>query len=150
LSLEKRIRFLIIKIIGQYINVLSYLNPKKALEISYALFSEPREGKITKDKLPNVLKNTHTETFHHEEHHFQTYIWRGNETKILLVHGWESNSSRWEKTLPHLQKSGCTIIAIDAPAHGLSSGKEFNVPRYAEFINKAVQEYKPSIIIGHS
>lgn len=90
------------------------------------------------------------ETFHHDEHHFQTYTWAGNDTKILLVHGWESNSARWKKTLPYLQKSGSTIIAIDAPAHGQSSGKEFNVPRYAEFINKAVQKYNPSIIIGHS
>jgi hypothetical protein len=31
-----------------------------------------------------------------------------------------------EKILPYLKKSGSTIIAIDAPAHGLSSGKEFN------------------------
>jgi hypothetical protein len=28
-----------------------------------------------------------------------------------------------EKILPYLKKSGSTIIAIDAPAHGLSSGK---------------------------
>src|SRR5690606_27264544 len=95
-------------------------------------------------------RNTETETFHHTDHHFQTYVWKGNETKILLVHGWESNSSRWKKTLPHLQKSGSTIIAIDAPAHGQSSGREFNVPLYAEFMNKAVEEYQPTIIIGHA
>lgn len=141
---------MLVKTIGQYINVLSFVHPKKALQLSYSLFSEPRIGKLSKDNLPKVLQNTHTETFQHDEHHFQTYTWKGNENKILLVHGWESNSSRWKKTLPHLLKSGSTIIAIDAPAHGQSSGKEFNVPRYAEFINKAVQKYKPSIIIGHS
>jgi pimeloyl-ACP methyl ester carboxylesterase len=45
-----------------------------------------------------------------------------------LVHGWESNASRWENLLPYLKKSGSTIIAIDGPAHGLSSGKEFSIP----------------------
>ncbi|UWY28535.1 alpha/beta hydrolase [Flavobacterium sp. TR2] len=150
MKIKKGIRFITLKSVGSYINFLSYVRPQKAMELSYALFSQPRIGRLQKEALPKVLRHTETETFHHNEHHFQTYIWKGNETKILLVHGWESNAARWKKTLPHLQKSGSTIIAIDAPAHGQSSGKEFNVPLYAEFINKAVEKYQPEIIIGHS
>ena len=67
-----------------------------------------------------------------------------------MIHGWESNASRWKKLLNHLKKTGKTIIAIDGPAHGMSSGKEFNVPTYAEFIDKIVQKYNPKIVIGHS
>lgn len=150
MGIRKGIRFITLKSVGSYINFLSYVRPQKAMELSYALFSQPRIGRLQKETLPKILKNTETEIFHHDDHHFQTYIWKGNETKILLVHGWESNASRWKKTLPHLQKSGSTIIAIDAPAHGQSSGIEFNVPLYAEFINKAVEKYQPTIIIGHS
>ncbi|RYJ36704.1 Alpha/beta hydrolase [Flavobacterium anhuiense] len=150
MGIKKGIRFITLKSVGSYINFLSYVRPQKATELSYALFSQPRIGRLKKEELPKVLRHTETEIFHHNEHHFQTYVWKGNETKILLVHGWESNAARWKKTLPHLQKSGSTIIAIDAPAHGQSSGKEFNVPLYAEFINKAVEKYQPEIIIGHS
>jgi pimeloyl-ACP methyl ester carboxylesterase len=50
-----------------------------------------------------------------------------------LVHGWESNASRWENLLPYLKKSGSTI-AIDGPAHGLSSGKEFTQNMQNSFI----------------
>ena len=150
MKIKKRIRFVIVKTIGQYINILSYFNPKKALQLSYALFSQPRIGKLTKDNLPNILKNTTSERLKYKDHHFQTYIWEGNENIILLVHGWESNSSRWKKSLSYLQKSGSTIIALDAPAHGQSSGIEFNVPLYTEFINIAVKKYSPNIIIGHS
>ncbi|PZX92978.1 alpha/beta hydrolase [Flavobacterium aquariorum] len=150
MNLKKSIRFLTVKSVGLYINLLSLVQPKKALQLSYALFTNPRIGKISNEQIPEILQNTIKETFWHNEHQFQTYTWEGNNTRILLVHGWESNSARWEKTLPYLQKSGSTIIAIDAPAHGQSSGKEFNVPRYAEFINKAVEKYNPSIIIGHS
>lgn len=150
MKIKKGIRFITLKSVGTYINFLSYVRPQRAMELSYALFSQPRIGRLKKEELPKVLRHTETEIFHHNEHHFQTYVWKGNETKILLVHGWESNAARWKKTLPHLQKSGSTIIAIDAPAHGQSSGKEFNVPLYAEFINKAVEKYKPEIIIGHS
>jgi predicted alpha/beta hydrolase family esterase len=150
LNLKKSIRFVVVKSVGQYINLLHFVSPKKALELSYTLFSNPKKGRFYKENLPTILQDTHKETFQHNEHHFQTYTWKGNNIKILLVHGWESNSARWEKMLPHLQQSGSTIIAIDAPAHGQSSGKEFNVPRYAEFINKAVKKFEPNIIIGHS
>ena len=45
---------------------------------------------------------------------------------------------------------GKTIIAIDGPAHGLSEGKEFNAPKFAEYINIVAQKYHPKTIIGHS
>ena len=52
--------------------------------------------------------------------------------------------------LPYLKKSGNTIIAIDGPAQGLSSGKEFTVLKYAEFIDIVAKKYNPHYIIGHS
>jgi pimeloyl-ACP methyl ester carboxylesterase len=151
LKLKKAIGFLIVKSIGQYINFLSYVLPQKAVALAYTFFSNPQKGKIDSRKgVPKVLQNTISETTQYNQHQFQTYIWPGNETKILLLHGWESNSSRWKKTLPYLQKSGSTIIALDAPAHGQSSGKEFNVPLYVEFIKIVVERHQPSIVIGHS
>jgi pimeloyl-ACP methyl ester carboxylesterase len=64
-------------------------------------------------------------------------------------HGWEV-MPRDGKMLPYLRKSGSTIIAIDAPAHGLSGGTEFNIPQYAAFIDILVQKFKPQFLIGHS
>jgi len=142
--------FLLTKSIGLYINSLSILFPRKATQLAYAFFSEPRTGKLFKNKLPKILQQAQTETLQYEEHHFQTYTWKGNANVILLVHGWESNASRWETLLPYLQKSGSTIVAIDAPAHGLSSGKEFSIPRYAECIHIAVNKFQPQYLIGHS
>ena len=148
--MKKLIFFLFTKSIGLYINVLSYVFPKKASRLAYALFSEPRLGKLSKTNLPQILKEAHHETIQQGANFFHTYTWRGNETIILLVHGWESNASRWENLLPFLQQSGSTIIAIDGPAHGLSSGKEFSIPKYAEFINTAVEKFQPQYLIGHS
>lgn len=138
------------KSIGIYINLLSFVFPKKASQLAYAIFSEPRSGKLSKNNLPKILQESKTETFRYEEHQFQTYTWEGNDTVVLLVHGWESNASRWENLLPYLKKSGSTIIAIDGPAHGLSSGKEFSIPKYAEFIHIAVEKFQPKYLIGHS
>jgi predicted alpha/beta hydrolase family esterase len=148
--LKKATHFVVTKSLGIYINVLSYINPKKSFELAYKLFSEPRKGKITPERFPKTLQKAQQETHVYKDHKFQTYIWKGNDDIILLVHGWESNASRWKKFLPFLKSTGKTIIAIDAPAHGLTSGKEFNVPVYAELINELVQKYNPKIAIGHS
>ena len=148
--MKKTLYYLFTKSVGLYVNVLSYVLPDKATQLAYSLFSEPREGRLTKTKLPKILQETETETFQHNGHEIQTYTWKGNDTVILLVHGWESNASRWKKMLPYLKKTGSTIIAVDAPAHGLSSGKEFNIPQYAKSIDFIVQRFKPQYLIGHS
>lgn len=148
--MKKTIYFLFTKSAGLLLNLLSFLAPDKATQLAYSLFSEPRDGRLSKDKLPEVLEETEKNIYNHGDSHFQTYTWKGNDTIILLAHGWESNASRWENILPHLRKSGSTIIAIDAPAHGLSGGAEFNIPLYASFIDIIVQKFKPQFLIGHS
>ena len=142
--------FLLTKSIGFYINVLSFISPKKATQKAYDLFSIPRKGKITLNAIPEILQNAEALTLDFDGNAIQTYIWKGDKTVIFLIHGWESNSARWKKALPFLLETGNTIVAIDAPAHGLSSGKDFNVPKYAEFIKYAAQKFKPQILIGHS
>jgi predicted alpha/beta hydrolase family esterase len=148
--MQKLKQILLPKIIGFYINILSFVYPKKSLELAYQFFSEPRLGKLSIDNLPDILKEASLDVIEYDNHYFQTYTWAGNENKILLVHGWESNASRWEKLIPYLQKSGSTLIAIDGPAHGLSSGTEFSIPTYAEFINIVSKIHKPKYIVGHS
>ncbi|MES2574408.1 MAG: alpha/beta fold hydrolase [Bacteroidota bacterium] len=148
--MKKALYFLLTNSIGGYINIVSFIFPEKATQLAHGYFSEPRRGKLAQNKLPKTLQGAQSETISYNEDTIQTYIWKGNETVILLIHGWESNSSRWKKILPYLKKSGSTIIAIDGPAQGLSSGKEFTVPKYAEFIDIVVKKYHPNYIIGHS
>jgi pimeloyl-ACP methyl ester carboxylesterase len=142
--------FIITKSIGIYLNLLSYINLENAKRKAYQLFSQPRKGRLNKAHLPKILQSATLETFEYNNEKFQTYIWNGNEEVILLVHGWESNASRWKKLLHHLKPLGKTIIAIDGPAHGLSEGTEFNAPKYAEYLNILIQKYQSKIIIGHS
>ncbi len=142
--------FLLTKSVGSYINLMSYWNTEKAFRLAYRLFSQPRAGRLNQLKLPTILESAKHETLSIDEHQVQTYHWQGSKTVVLLLHGWESNSARWEQLLPDLQHAGYTIIAIDAPGHGLTSGKEFNVPLYAVFTEAAIQKYKPQHIIGHS
>lgn len=148
--MNKTLYFFYTKIIGFYINLLSLIFPKSAIKIACSLFAEPRKGRLSIEKLPQFLQNSDIESFTHRGQRFKSYIWKGNETVILLVHGWESNGQRWQKFLSHLQKTGSTIIAVDGPAHGLSSGTIFDIPKYAAFINIVAKKYNPHYLIGHS
>ncbi len=141
--------FLLTRSIGIYLNLLSLFSPNRSKILSYALFSKPREGKLQANALPEVLKSARQEAFEYDSDTVQTYLWRGGEPVILLVHGWESNASRWERLLPFLQKTGATIVAVDAPNHGLSTGA-FSLPRYGEIIHEVAKKYNPSVLIGHS
>lgn len=142
--------FTFTKSIGLYINLMSYFLPKKAARLAYKFFSEPREGRLLPGAIPDILKEAELEVLIHEEHIIQTYTWKGNENKILLVHGWESNASRWEQFIVLLKKTKSTIIALDGPGQGLSSGSEFNIPQYAKYVNALMEKFKPQFIIGHS
>lgn len=148
--MQKALTFIITKLLGLYINALGYIAPKKATALAYKYFSEPRDGRLAKNELPAILKEADAEMITHGEFVFQMYTWKGNENTVLLVHGWESNASRWENLIAHVKRSGSTVIALDAPAHGLSSGTEFTIPRYAEFIDILVRKYRPQSLVGHS
>ena len=148
--MQKILSYSITKLLGLYINILGYLAPAKASRLAYRYFTEPRRGRLIKDNLPTVLKEAEIETVTHNGLACQMYTWKGNAIKVLLVHGWESNASRWKLFITYLKKAGCTIIALDAPAHGLSAGTEFTIPRYADFIDIVVQKHQPQYLVGHS
>ena len=142
--------FITTKSYGAYINLLCLIAPKKATLLAFSLFSHPRKGKLTTTHLPPFLAEAKKETFNNDGLQIQTYRWDGDKKIIFLLHGWESNTARWKKLIPHLLETGHTIIAIDAPAHGLSEGNEFNVIRYAASIACVAKKYSPNYIIGHS
>jgi pimeloyl-ACP methyl ester carboxylesterase len=144
------IRIVLAKLVGLYVNILSLFSPDKAAKMAYRFFTRPRAGRLLHNDLPGILREANTETVAHNHMVFQTYIWPGNATTVLLVHGWESNAARWKLLISYLKKAGCTIIALDAPGHGLTGGEEFNIPRYAEFIDYMVQRYNPQFMVGHS
>ena len=71
---------------------------------------------------------------------------------MLLLHGWESSTARWHKLFPQLRENGYDIYALDAPAHGRSGGKRFNIFAYCQVI-QAYFEHRgqaQDIWIGHS
>lgn len=139
----------IIKIIGSYLNVLSYVSADYAANKALHLFSKPRKGKLT-PKHEAFLNSAHKEVLQYDDLNIATYQWKGDKATILLAHGWESNSARWKRKIETFTAEGFNVVALDAPAHGASGSKQFNALLYSEFINVVAKKYDPQIVIGHS
>lgn len=137
------------KVYGAYFNMLSLFSKKKAAKKTFELFCTVRKGRV----LPQQSDYLEKAKYSVEDtlgHRLQTYNWPGNSETVLLVHGWESNSFRWRNLISKLQDADYNVFSFDAPAHGNSSGKLFNVPLHADCVQHMIKAFKPVHLIGHS
>lgn len=139
----------VVKSIGGVLNATSLVSSKFAAKRALNLFTSPRKGRYTEDQR-KVINDALYEELQFNGLDIATYRWQGKGKTVLLAHGWESNASRWKYLLKNLKSNNYNIIALDAPAHGRSGGKEFNAVLYAEFINVVAKKFHPDTIIGHS
>ena len=137
------------KIIGGTINFTSYFSSRFAAKLAIDLFSMPKKGKIQPEE-SEYLKSATQDHVLFDSLSIKTYNWKGDKETILLAHGWESNSFRWMDLIESLRPLNYNIIALDAPAHGASSGKLFNALLYAECIKIVVEKFNVHTIVGHS
>ena len=147
--MKKLITSIFVRLIGLRLSAMAYLSPKKAAKKAFLLFCTPLRGRV-KPQQQQFLEDAKDQILKEGNSVTQTYKWTGTGPTVLLLHGWESNTFRWRNLIPFLQDEVYTIIAMDAPAHGNSSGKILNVPLYTEAAQKVIDQYKPTYVVGHS
>lgn len=138
------------KSLGFTINMLDYLNPKWSAALAYRFFSRPSEGQLTFKELNPLHILADKEFIELNNKKVQVYQWKNGPKKVLLVHGWESNSMRWSWLIYFLKFKKYTFISLDAPGQGLSGGAELNLIEYANYLDLVIKKYQPEVIIGHS
>jgi pimeloyl-ACP methyl ester carboxylesterase len=137
------------KIIGGFINFISFFSPTSASSIAIYIFSKPRKGRINPEE-KQYLETATQKVVYYNDIAIQTYHWQGNKPAVLLLHGWESNSYRWKDLIKKLKSEDYNIISMDAPAHGNSGSKIFNAILYSECINMVLNQFNIHTVIGHS
>lgn len=148
--MKKRIQKYQTKLVGKTLNLLFEFAPDKAVEKSLDIFLSPRKGRITEEAEDFLKHADKRELIEIEGTQIQTYFWGKGSKKILLVHGWESNTYRWKSLIELLPKEDFTIISLDAPAHGNSTGKHSNVPLYTQAIEFLIRTHQIQYAVGHS
>ena len=55
----------------------------------------------------------------------------GSRPSVLLLHGWEGQASDLAAFVAPLLEAGCSVLAMDLPAHGRSAVRRMSIPQAA-------------------
>ena len=133
------------------LNGTARMTRRGAGRIGYYLLTSPR--RLEEEPLGKAfVAEAEHEKVHLNGFDIQTYHWPGEGPKVLLLHGWESSTARWHALFPLLREAGYDIYALDAPAHGKSGGKKFNVFMYCQTLHAYFDHlgFAQDVWIGHS
>ncbi|GAA5025369.1 alpha/beta hydrolase [Marivirga lumbricoides] len=141
---------LIYQSIGFYLNTLSKISPERGAKVGFKLFCTPQRTKLRKNHLL-FLSTARQEDFNFNGINIKIYQWGSGPKRVLFVHGWQSHSYRWKKYIQGLSEDEYTLIAYDAPGHGLSGNKQFTVPLNAYLLSLLSEKYNGfDTVIAHS
>lgn len=80
----------------------------------------------------------------------QVYAW-GKGPAVLFVHGWAGRGLQFYQFIRLFTEAGYRAITFDAPAHGLSEGRETSLVDFKDAIKVLHEKTGPfHTIIGHS
>lgn len=139
------------KAIGYTLHQVSYVSPKRAGDLALNLFGRPMAGRHLPQEKQFLATADRTYPLPFEMGKVVVYEWNKEQPEsVLLLHGWESNAARWEPLIQQLVAQGKRVLAVDAPAHGASTGKLFNMLQYSRVLALLVEELTPHVVVGHS
>lgn len=137
------------KAITAVLNQSVRLSPKVSGRLAYRVLAAPRRRPLLPEER-SFLLSSEKGRLRLPDFRIRTYHWKGEGPKVLLAHGWDSSTSRWEALGRQLIDRGYDLYALDAPGHGGSKGSIFTVVDYARCMHKYTQQVQPEVIIGHS
>ena len=150
LKLSQRI---ILKYYRTKIHVLERVSPEKAGEYIMQLFFTPSVKQKGLER-PAIFHKAEKLSFNFHGNMINGFRWNANvpgARTILVCHGMNSCSYRFEKYIQSLLLKHFNVLAFDAQAHGLSQGKILNAVVYSEMMIEIEKMYGPVHgILAHS
>ena len=140
-----------IKVIQRITRTLEILSPRLAGWWACQLFMSPRSNRQRMPAIEGLQQAClDYQTIHDKKGKCSVYT-AGKGPAVLLVHGWEGTAYNYTDMCKALLDNGFKVILFDAPAHGLSTGKQTNIIEISHVITQlANKEKNLSAIIGHS
>lgn len=136
--------------LGIYLDTLAIVSPSRAAKEGFLLFCRPFRIPANAKQL-SFFNSGEKFQVNHEGFVVQGYRWGSGPKKVLFLHGWQSHTYRWKTYIEALPKDQFTVYSLDAPGHGLSSGRFLSVPLYSSLIETFISQHRDiHTIIGHS
>lgn len=77
--------------------------------------------------------------------------WGEQGPRVLALHGWQGRAAQFRGLGERMAARGYQLIAIDAPAHGRSPGREADPVVFADALQEVAAELGPlHAVVGHS
>ena len=129
----------------------SYVSARRAGDLALYFFGKPREGRLLPQEKTFLESAEKIHQIAFEQENVVLYEWNAEqEETVLLLHGWESNSARWQPLIEQLLTQGKRVLAVDAPAHGASTGKLCHLLQYSRLLDVLMKQFAPDTVVGHS
>ena len=125
--------------IGYYktkLNTVALISTRKAAELAFDLFCTPF-APTAKLKAPPIFHHAEKLSLSFNNQIVRGWKWKSDQKdakRILICHGFNSYSYKFEKYVSLLKKEGFEVLAFDAPSHGMSKGKRINALLYRDMI----------------
>ncbi len=128
-----------------YMRILNTILPSRAVNKAINIFFSPKKHT---PKAWEVEAEQKGERIWIDED-LSCIVW-GEGKPVLLMHGWEGRATQMSVFIPYLSDK-YKLIALDAPAHGVSKGNTSNPHEFIKAIFKAQEKFGEfSAIVGHS
>ena len=149
-SQKRRPEPLILKLFQLGFKIGGRLSPAIAGRIAYNLWFTPTRFKTPASER-NALESAAVEFHRVKNHNIATFSWGQSGPVILLVHGWSGRGTQLGSFVEPLINAGYRVLSFDAPAHGLSSGKQTNLYEVADTMLALQDHYGDfASVITHS
>mgnify|MGYP003447063154 FL=1 len=122
--------------------ILTSISKRKAAEKAFELFCTPQIR--NKKKLPKIFETA--ERLQLKVDGIIVRRWRFNHPaarKVLILHGYESSVTNFDRYVKPLINKGYEVLAFDAPANGRSDGKQITLPLYSKMIKEIHKKFGP-------
>jgi pimeloyl-ACP methyl ester carboxylesterase len=76
---------------------------------------------------------------------------RASDPTVVLVHGWGGRGTQLRGFIAPLLERGFSVVAYDAPGHGMTGGEESSLPHLLQALTAVLDHLGPvHAIVGHS
>ncbi len=149
-------KFSQVLLVGYYrtkLKAIGIVSERKAAEVAFNLFCTPFLPR-SKQESPAIFHKAEKLSLQLQGLAIKGFRWipqTPNNRTVLICHGFNSCCYKFEKYAALFLKEGFTVIAFDAPAHGLSDGKTLNALMYKQMIKEIDRNFGPiQLLMAHS
>lgn len=132
---------------------MTRVSPRLAAHLALALFLTPPRRRLDPEDAPVVARATRRrlEAGRGTIAALEWLAPQPGAPTILVLHGWGSHAARFGSFVDPLLAAGFSVVGIDAPAHGESSGRQSDLDRFRQGLRAALARYAPVVgIVAHS